>query len=175
MTTFGPLIIEEGLKQSTEIKQRSTVRGIIKNEHNQVLMVYSKAFDDYTFPGGGVKPGETHEDALKRELAEEIGAISLNIIRLCGTTEELRHCIRGTDNVYHQTSYYYLCEVQTFGPQKLMGREAIHGLEPTWIDIDQAIVKNNLVLKNELHQQKGLKTVLQRENLVLSKLKGHEL
>ena len=66
MIPLGPLIVEEGLVSKGEIKTRKTVRAIIKNEHEEILMVYAKTFDDFTFPGGGVMPDESDHEALKR-------------------------------------------------------------------------------------------------------------
>ncbi|MDI6452899.1 NUDIX hydrolase [Peloplasma aerotolerans] len=171
MIQFGPLIIEKGLiENGTEIK-RNTVRAIITNEKKEVLLVYSKLFDDYTFPGGGVKPEETEIDALKRELKEEIGASDIYDIKACGQAQERKYDFRGTQNIYLQTSTYYICKVGTKGQQSLIGREHYHGIEPKWVDIDEAIQHNNIIMKDNRHQAKGLRTVLIRENMVLSKLK----
>ncbi|MBU1093282.1 MAG: NUDIX domain-containing protein [Firmicutes bacterium] len=175
MIPLGTIIIEEGLVSKGNIKERNTVRAIIKNDQNQLLMVYSKLFDDYTFPGGGMMDHETHEEALKRELKEEIGALDVTIIKACGTTKEMRYGIKGTDSIYMQTSFYYLCDVHKFGSQDLQKREVIHGLEPEWVTVKHAIEKNEKVMKDERHQTKGLKTVLIRENMVLNKLKEIDL
>lgn len=175
MIPLGTLIIEEGLVSKGNIKERNTIRAIIENDKHQLLMVYSKLFDDYTFPGGGIMDYETHEEALKRELKEEIGAEDVEIIKPCGTTKEMRYGIKGSDNVYMQTSIYYQCKVHKFGAQDLQKREIIHGLEPQWVSINHAIEKNEKVMKDERHQTKGLKTVLIRENMVLNKLKEIDL
>ncbi|MBN2300203.1 MAG: NUDIX domain-containing protein [Acholeplasmataceae bacterium] len=171
MISFGKMIVEEGLVSKGKIKDRFTVRAIIKNQKNELLMVYSNLFDDYTFPGGGINPNESQIDALQRELKEEIGAVSIKIIQPCGTTKEMRYGVKGSDQVYMQTSVYYLCEILEFGDQELQGRELIHGIEPKWVNLDDAIKKNESVIKDDLHQKKGLKTVLIRENAVLKKLK----
>ncbi|MCR3906328.1 MAG: NUDIX domain-containing protein [Tenericutes bacterium] len=171
MIQFGPLIIEDGLiENGTEIK-RNTVRAIITNEKKEVLLVYSKLFDDYTFPGGGVKFEETEIDALKRELKEEIGAIDVSHIKPCGQAQERKYDFRGTDNIYLQTSTYYTCKIDSNGEQALVGIEHYHGIEPRWMNINEAIKHNNTVIKDKRHQAKGLRTVLMRENMVLSKLK----
>ncbi len=176
MIDFGPIIIEDGLIQSEVWRKRQTVRAVIQNESGALLMVYSKMFDDYTFPGGGIQQHEDITEALKRELHEELGALSVLIKEHIGQTQELRYGVKGTDHVYLQTSDYYLCEIPYFGEQHLMEREMLHGLEPRWINIEDALMHNLKVMNNDRHQVKGLKTVLIRENKVLKALKenNHE-
>jgi len=55
------------------------VRAIIVNEKNEVLLVKQTYMQKLFFPGGKIKKGETHEIAVKRELAEEVGYIPENI------------------------------------------------------------------------------------------------
>jgi len=175
MIDFGPIIIEDGLINGIQ-HERKTVRALIINDVKELLMVYSKVFDDYTFPGGGVKPNECDIDALKRELKEELGAQSIVVKKLAGETRELRYGIEGSDKVYLQTSNYYFCVITKFGKQELIEREMMHGLEPRWVKIEDALRHNMKVMNNNQHQTKGLKTVLIRENNVLKALKeiSHE-
>ena len=135
MKKIGNTIIEDGIKTFNNLKDRKTVRAvIIKN--NQVLMLYSKLFDDYTFPGGGIKNGENMEEALKRELYEELGANTVKIIKEIGYTEEVRFGIKGSDSTYLQTSYFMLCEIDDIGEPNFVGREKIQGIIPVWVNID---------------------------------------
>lgn len=164
---LGLRIIEEGLMNRTHSKVRKTVRGVILNESNDVLMVYSHLFDDYTFPGGGIKKYETTEEALLRELKEELGAEEIAINAYIGEIEELRYGIKDSDSIYLQTSYYYLVSIIKTGKQHLIDREILHGLEPKWISINDAIMHNKFVINDEKHNRKGLKTVLLRENHIL--------
>lgn len=171
MNQIGTRIIEEGIRNEDSFRERKTVRGIIFDDTCQLLMVYSELFDDYTFPGGGIKYHEDQKDTLKRELKEEIGAEHITDISFYGFTEELRFGIKGSDEIFLQTSYYYLCKVNTLGKQSLIDREKLHGLVPKWVNIDFAIKMNQRVIKNQMHQQKGLKTVLIRELMVLKDIK----
>ena len=58
---------------------REIVRAILIDENNNVCL--EKLLDDdgfgprdyYETPGGGIKPGESHDDALHREISEEVG------------------------------------------------------------------------------------------------------
>lgn len=49
-----------------------TVSGLIVDK-TKILMIKLSYKDGYALPGGGVDPGESFEDALKRELREELG------------------------------------------------------------------------------------------------------
>ena len=59
------------------------VRAIVVDEKGWVLLV-KHTYEDYWYiPGGGVKKGETFEQAIRRELLEETG-YEINIIELFG-------------------------------------------------------------------------------------------
>ena len=46
----------------------------------QSLLLLRSSYDSaWTFPGGGIRQGETPEDAARRELAEEIGLVAPNV------------------------------------------------------------------------------------------------
>lgn len=168
---IGKTIIESGIKEVDKYKTRTTARAVIINNEKKILMLYSKSFNDYTFPGGGVKEDEDYIKGLKRELDEEIGAKDITIIKRIGHTKEIRYGISGSNSLYEQTSYYYLCRVSNFGQPNYVGREQEQGLEKVWVNIDEAINHNLKIHQKERQFSKGLKTVLLRENQVLQHVK----
>jgi len=68
---------------------RNTARAIVlKGE--QVLLLYTARYDDYSLPGGGIDDGESIEQGLLRELHEETGAQQIKIKHPLGLYEEIR-------------------------------------------------------------------------------------
>lgn len=170
MKKIGNIIVEPGIKDIDVLKHRNTVRGVILKD-NLVYMLYSKLYNDYTFPGGGVKQDEDHLETLERELKEELGALRVEILGEVGFTEELRYGVNGSGSIYKQTSYYYYCNILEFGKPSYDGRENEQGLEGKWVSIDEVIKHNLKVVLDERENSKGFQTVLVRENLVLEYIK----
>jgi 8-oxo-dGTP diphosphatase len=50
---------------------RPGVYAVIENKHKQIAVIETR--NGYFLPGGGIDPGETVVEALKREIMEEIG------------------------------------------------------------------------------------------------------
>lgn len=170
MNKIGETIIENGIENYDNLKKRQTIRAIvIKN--GKILMLYSKLFDDYTFPGGGLKDDENHFEALRRELLEEVGAKEINILKSIGYTEEIRYGISGSDSVYMQKSFYYLCEINNVTKTEFSKRELEEGLEAKYIE-PTLIIKHNEKRNEERKKEvkKGYQTVLCRDNIVLQLL-----
>lgn len=168
MKKIADKIIEKEVKDLKIEKKRYTVRGIMIKD-KKVLMVYSHQFLDYTFPGGGINEGEDHIAALHRELNEEVGALEITNIRPYGYMEEKKFSLN-SGKVYLQTSFYYFVEINSFGEQSLEENELIHGVEPMFVTIDEAIKQNLYALEAVEHKQ-GMKTVVPREIKVLESLR----
>lgn len=56
---------------------RRSVRAVVVNKDNQILFVQHAEARQYVLPGGGIDDGETEEQALNREMQEELG-LSVN-------------------------------------------------------------------------------------------------
>ena len=60
---------------------RANVGIILCNEHNKVLWAQRARNDSWQFPQGGIKSHETPEEAVYRELMEEVG-LQLSLIHI---------------------------------------------------------------------------------------------
>ncbi len=143
---------------------RPSVRSIIIRE-GKVAMVYSKKYDYYKFPGGGIESNESQIEALVRETFEEAGLIIIpSSIREYGYVHRIQ---KGeVEAIFIQDNYYYLCDVEsTVLSQQLDDYEAEE--EFTLVDIDPitAIITN----REKPHGPKN-QNMLEREALVLEML-----
>ena len=92
------------------MKLREGIVAVIKNSNGQVLMFErSDISGSFQFPQGGIEKSETPEDALLRELLEEIGTNEVEIINRAAnkTTYILPKPIKGFDGAI-QT--WFLCQ-----------------------------------------------------------------
>jgi len=136
----------KGLNVNGKTVHRTAVRAIILHGR-ELLMVFSSAVGDYKFPGGGVDVGETHSQALARELREECGASLLSMDGELGAVIEYNFAEEKDFDVFKMTSHYYFCQAEDdFGAQKLDDYERDLGFKPVWVDIEDAISNNRALL-----------------------------
>jgi len=134
-------------------------------------MIYSSNVGDYKFPGGGVNEGETHEQALVREVREECGMSLFHVGNEICRVVEYDLPMEQEYDAFKMTSYHYQCEVlDGFGLQKLDNYERDLGFVPAWIKLDRAIEINKSLLDTSKPPR-----WLEREVLVLEYLKQNLL
>jgi len=138
-----------GMNTKGKTIYRTAVRGVILRGRN-LLMIHSSNVGDYKFPGGGVNEGETHAQALSREIQEECGTFLTQMGREIGAVIEYNIPMENDYDVFKMTSHYYQCDVEDgFGAQKLDGYEKDLGFKPVWIDIENAIQLNKALLHSD--------------------------
>ena len=121
-----------------DFKTRASIYGLIFNEDKtKVLLV--KHFDGYDYPGGGLKVGQSIEDALHREIEEETG-YDLNIPTmqlLSVSTDLFYHNFKKT--AFQTILIYYTASLTSFdnkkGVQKSNSELQYMG-DAEWVSID---------------------------------------
>ena len=69
---------------------RVGARAVLINDEGQIALMHVTNRGYYKLPGGGMDEGETIEETLRRELKEEIGADSIEILSEIGQIDEYR-------------------------------------------------------------------------------------
>ncbi|PFJ18695.1 DNA mismatch repair protein MutT [Bacillus cereus] len=81
--------------------------GAICKQGNKILILQDDGEDFWYVPGGRVKMLENSEEALKRELAEELG-VPIEVKRLIWSVENF---FTFSERKFHEISFYYEVEV----------------------------------------------------------------
>lgn len=152
-----------------KVFERIAARAIILKDH-QILLLYTKRYDDYSFPGGGVDQQEDIIQGLTRELEEEIGAVSYKIKSKLGELEEYRPYFDENYDYMHMVSHYFICELT--GPlnmPKFEDYEIKNGMESKWINLDEAIEHNEKLMADK---PRHMGFSVERETYILKKIKS---
>ncbi len=133
---------------------RPTARAIVFDSHHRVLLLKHVGESEelpavWVTPGGGVEDGESFEEAVVRELWEEVGL----------ETAELGPCVwlwrgiisfRGTH--LNLLERYFVCQTKTFeitsGNREQLERELI--AEHRWWTIDEIECSSEVFVPREL-------------------------
>ena len=147
------------------MKQIEVVAAIIHDSEGRIFATqrgYGDYKDGWEFPGGKMEPGETPEDALKREIWEELET-KIVVERLVQTVDydypqlaNGRACSRSEDSkqalassrstaAFHLTMHCFLCSIES-GSLILKEHEAARWLKPEeldsvdWLPADRIVI-----------------------------------
>jgi 8-oxo-dGTP pyrophosphatase MutT (NUDIX family) len=99
--------------------ERDSVRAIILTPENEILLLRIRLPDDterfwWITPGGGLEPGETVEDGLKRELQEELDLTEYVFGPLVWRRE---HTFNWSGKRIRQSERYFIVHADRFEPR----------------------------------------------------------
>lgn len=143
----------------TRLSTRSiTVQG------NNILLLYTERYEDYSLPGGGLDLDEDKQEGMMRELSEETGAKDIRNIKAFGVYEEYRPWHKPDYDVQHMISYCYTCDIsKELGASKMEDYETKNGMKAVWINIHEAIKHNKETMATS--DKKGMS--IERETFLL--------
>lgn len=134
-------------------------RGLIVKD-NKILLSCEERKDVYMSPGGGLEAGETLEECVIRELAEEAG-FKVNVIKPFVKVKEYAYEVLWENN-------YFICEIKGECERHLTESEEYNKVKAVWVDIDEAIkIFSDYPSKETDHASLYL-----REYTILKKLKA---
>ena len=112
---------------------RKSARCVLLNEAGEVSLQHVRKKGFYKLPGGGVEPGETEEEALRREVIEEVGCAITDIQELGVVMQYFNR------NKLLHIAYGYLARVEGgIGEPCFEEGELADGMKPVWCSLEKA-------------------------------------
>ena len=128
--------------ENKSIFTRLATRGIATMGNN-ILLLYTERYEDYSLPGGGLDLEEDKIQGMMRELSEETGAKDIKNIRPFGAYEEYRPWYKPDFDIQHMISYCYTCDInKELGLSNMESYEIKNGMKAKWVNIYEAIEHN---------------------------------
>lgn len=145
---------------------RRAARGVIL-DGDDILLLFTERYNDFSLPGGGVDPHEDLEQALHREVREETGARNVQVLAPYGRIEELRPHYRDYALMFME-SFLFLCGAdRALGDTALESYERDNGMSPLWVNLEEALAHNTQVMAAK---EAGMGLSIERETRVLTRL-----
>jgi len=119
---------ELGEELGNDYRLRKSARAVLINSEGKMAAQYLSTYTYHKLPGGGVDPGETAEEALKREVLEEVGC-DCEIIEPIGVTIEYRNKY----NMIHISYAFSAKVVGEIGEPALEDGEIEEGQSTLWL------------------------------------------
>lgn len=133
--------------EDKDVYVRTAARAVVVDGEN-ILLLYTKRYNDYSFPGGGVDEGEDIQEGMIRELEEETGAKDIEIISEYGIYEEIKPIWKKEYDFIHMVSHFYICDIhKELGESNLEDYEVKNGMDARWVNIHEAIEHNKRVIE----------------------------
>lgn len=161
-------IAEPKLTWNNTHPTRISARGIVYS-NNQLLMINSGFYDDYSFPGGGVEGDETLIETLEREVLEEVGVL-ITCYQEVGFIDEVRFSKIRPGTIFQQRSYYFLCNSFIKLNPNLDEYEKNFDFKPVWVNPIDAL--NHNLTKSE---ERKNKTFIDREIVILNMIINQQI
>lgn len=164
-TAFHPGISPNDILPESKLVmiERHAARAIVIKGDN-ILLLYTQRYHDYSLPGGGIDEGEDEVTGLVRELQEETGAQGVRNVKPFARYDEYRPWYKDDGDIIYMVSYCYVCEIDDeLGDTAFEAHEVNNGMKPVWMNIHQAIAHNENVIANS--DKKGLS--IDRETFLL--------
>ena len=147
---FGfELVRDEGLDLSSASRVTRRAARAVAERDGLYLMIRSEkpGEGDWKFPGGGIEPGETEEEAVARELEEETGYRAARVGALIGSATEFRTPKEAGFALFVMESSYWRVELAAEpGERRLDPYEEELDYRPRWVRLDEAIAANRALM-----------------------------
>jgi len=137
---------------------RKSARAIVLNREGKMATQYLRTYTFHKLPGGGVDPGETIKEALKREVLEEVGC-TCEIIDEVGTVIEYRNKYK----LLHISYCFVAKVVGDIGESRLEEAEIEEGQETLWLPPEEVLEK----MKADVPEKFQGNFILEREKTFL--------